>query len=138
MTEKRVPKKGDMIRTSRGNFARVNWVKVNAATGEGELGATYSAIAPYTGLENMVFKLDEVTVVKSGLETFFGDMFKRMTDDELREELKRERGIRTTPPTETQQTKRRDSSMLSMLKELSPEEIAELKKWKADLKKQAE
>lgn len=124
MSEKRIPQKGDIVRTPRGNFASVNWVS------EGEVGATYSPIAPYTGLESMVFKIEEVEVVQSGIKSFFQEMFKKMTDEELRNELKREREVRTTPPSPKQTAVRRDANMISILKELSPEELAELREWK--------
>ena len=111
--------KGDIIRTPRGYFARVNW-------DDGEsVGASYIEKV-FPSLACMTFKKKEVFVVRRGTEMFFKEMFKKMEEEEKREEIKQERVRRKITPTKKEKVIRKRDNIKEILKELSREDEREL------------
>ena len=113
--------KGDIIRTPRGYFAKVNW-------DDGEsVGVSYIEKV-FPSLACMTFKKEEVFVVRRGTEMFFKEMFKKMGEEERREEIKQERVRRKVTPTKEEKVVRKRDNIRKMLKELSREDERELVK----------
>ena len=111
--------KGDIIRTPRGYFAKVNW-------DDGEnVGVSYIEKASLS-LACMTFKKKEVFVVRRGTETFFKQMFKKMEEEKRREEIKQERAMRKVTPTKEEKVVRKRGNIKEILKELSREDEREL------------
>jgi hypothetical protein len=119
-----IPTKGDIVKTPTGHLARVNW-----SSERGDCGVTYLPQSPYSGLESMVFRIDEVEMVKRGEQSFFREVFEKMSDEELREELRKERAVRASSPSPSQEKERKESEVGKLLKQLSPEETEKLKEW---------
>ena len=113
--------KNDIIRTPRGYFAKVNW-------DDGEnVGASYIEKV-FPSLVCMTFKKKEVFVVKRGTEMFFKEVFKKMKEEERREEIKQERVRRKITPTKKEKVVRKRNNIKEILKELSREDERELMK----------
>ena len=113
--------KNDIIRTPRGYFAKVNW-------DDGEnVGVSYMEKV-FPSLACMTFKKEEVFVVRRGTETFFKQMFKKMGEEERREEIKQERAMRKVTPTKEEKVVRKRNNIKEILKELSREDERELMK----------
>ena len=123
--------RGDIIRTPRGYFAKVNW-------DDGEsVGVSYiEKIFP--SLACMTFKKEEVFVVRRGTETFFKQMFKKMEEKERREEIKQERAKRKVTPTKEEKVVRKRDNIKGILKELSREDERELMKMIREKKEERE
>lgn len=112
--------RGDIIRSPRGYLAQVNWSKLNK-TGDGKLeewiGCTFIDKG-FKGVEHMTYRADEVFVVRRGTQEFWKEMFKHISDEALRDEIKAERALRVQVP----EQKQRSQSVIrisSMLKELT-------------------
>ena len=113
--------KDDIIRTPRGYFAKVNW-------DDGEnVGVSYIEKV-FPSLACMTFKKKEVFVVKRGTEVFFKEIFKKMKEEERREEIKQERAMRKVTPTKKEKVVRKRNNIKGILKELSREDERELVK----------
>ena len=111
--------KNDIIRTPRGYFARVNW-------DDGEsVGVSYIKKV-FPSLACMTFKKEEIFVVKRGTEMFFKEVFKKMKEEERREEIKQERARRKITPTKKEKVVRKRNNIKEILKELSREDEREL------------
>ena len=111
--------KGDIIRTPRGYFARVNW-------DDGEnVGVSYMEKV-FPSLACMTFKKKEIFIVKRGTEMFFKEIFKEMKEEERREEIKQERARRKVTPTKKEKVVRKRNNIKGILKELSREDEREL------------
>jgi len=111
--------KNDIIRTPRGYFARVNW-------DDGEsVGVSYIEKV-FPSLACMTFKKEEIFVVKRGTEMFFKEVFKKMKEEERREEIKQERARRKITPTKKEKVVRKRNNIKEILKELSREDEREL------------
>ena len=113
--------KGDIIRTPRGYFAKVNW-------DDGEsVGVSYIEKV-FPSLACMTFKKKEVFIIKRGTEMFFKEVFKKMEEEEKREEIKQERAMRKVTPTKKEKVVRKRDNIKEILKELSREDERELVK----------
>ena len=60
------------------------------------------------------------------LKAFYQEEFGRMTEEELRGEIRRERKIRTTPPTQKEKKEREGDVWATLLRELEPGELREM------------
>ena len=113
--------RGDIIRTPRGYFAKVNW-------DDGEnVGVSYIEKV-FPSLACMTFKKKEVFVVRRGTEMFFKEVFEKMKEEERREEIKQERAKRKVIPTKKEKVVRKRNNVKKILKELSREDERELVK----------
>jgi len=111
--------KNDIIRTPRGYFAKVNW-------DDGEnVGVSYIEKV-FPSLACMTFKKEEIFVVRRGTEMFFKEVFKKMEEEEKREEIKQERAMRKVTPTKKEKVVRKRDNIKKILKELSREDEREL------------
>ena len=111
--------KNDIIRTPRGYFAKVNW-------DDGEsVGVSYIEKV-FPSLACMTFKKEEIFIIKRGTEMFFKEVFKKMEEEEKREEIKQERAMRKVTPTKKEKVVRKRDNIKKILKELSREDEREL------------
>jgi len=106
-------KEDDIVRTPRGYLASVISV-----------GKEFVNCAYIKSRESipMSFRELEVFLVKSADKEFWGEMFKRMSKEELKEEVKRERAMRATLPSEKEKVVRRRDNVSSLLKDLTQED----------------
>ncbi len=104
--------KDDIIRSPRGYLASVNW-------SDGEHVGVSFIEKNFGPLSCMTFKRDEVFVVKRGPKTFFKELFKKISDEVLREEIKQEREMRVVTPTQEQKVVRKRDNVKALLKDLS-------------------
>jgi hypothetical protein len=121
--------KGDLVRTERGFFAKVNWVReYEQADGEkyNLVGCSYVE-RTFPPLACMTFKEGELTLVKTKEKEFFSSIFKMIDEEERRYEIARERAVRKTMPTQEQKVIKRNCNLDSIFKELSASEIEALK-----------
>jgi hypothetical protein len=116
--------KNDLIRTPRGFLANVNYHNINA----GMIGCSFIEGTMLPGLKGMIFKEEEVIVIKRGTQQFFNDLFKMLEKEELREVIKEERRMRSIQPTEKEKVVRKKSVMEELLGELGEDDLRELKK----------
>ena len=123
--------KNDIIRTPRGYFAKVNW-------DDGEnVGVSYIEKV-FPSLACMTFKKEEIFVVKRGTEMFFKEVFKKMEEEEKREEIKQERAKRKITPTKKEKVIRKRNNIKEILKELNREDERELVKMIRERKEKRE
>jgi len=104
--------KNDIVRTPRGYLASVVSV--------GEF-VNCSYIKSSTSIP-MSFKSSELFLVKSGVNEFWGQLFKKINKEELREEIKQERALRATLPTKEEKVIRKRDNFSSLLKDLTQED----------------
>jgi hypothetical protein len=107
--------KGDIIRSPRGYLASVNW-------DDGEMIGCSFIERSFPSLACMTYKKSEVFVVKRGPQQFWKEMFKRISDEGLREEIKQERALRLVTPTQKEKVVRKRDNVKSLLKELTQED----------------
>jgi hypothetical protein len=107
--------KGDIIRSPRGYLARVNW-------DDGVMVGVSFIEASFPSLACMTYKKEEVFVVKRGPQQFWKELFKKISDEGLREEIKQERALRAVTPTQEQKVVRKRDNVKSLLKELTQED----------------
>ena len=110
--------KGDLVRTPRGYFGVVNW-----ADDEGDVGVSFHKAPHYPGA--MMYKAEELVLIKRGEKEFWNRAFSSQTDDMIREEIGMERSQRTILPTERERGERKEDRVTEMLKELTEEERIE-------------
>lgn len=108
--------KGDIVKVHSG-LMKVNWVE------EGRLGATDLD----NTLSGMVYSVEEATLVRKGVDNYFRSVFQGMSNEELRSTLTEERRARTVLPKKKERAQRKKDLTGSLLKDLSDEEIEELR-----------
>jgi hypothetical protein len=91
--------KGDIIRSPRGYLASVNWSKIGKIDNKPVewIGCTFIDRG-FKGIECMTYRADEVFVVRRGANEFWNEMFKQISDEELRNEIRTERALRMQMP----------------------------------------
>ena len=114
--------KGDIIRSPRGYLATVNWSKVKEVEGKPVewIGCTFISQG-FKGLECMTYRADEVFIVRRGAREFWNEMFRHISDEKLRDEIKAERAIRLQIP-ESRPQVQAVARTHSLLKDLTAED----------------
>ncbi len=111
--------KGDIIRSPRGYLASVNWDR--GEDEKREVGVSFIERS-FPSLACMTYKFKEIFVVKRGTQSFFKEMFKKISTEALREEIKQERALRAQLPTQEEKVVRRRNNLGMLLGELTQED----------------